>query len=149
MDEDWVGIEWEFHAFSGIKGTMYTPAEMVECMGRVWALERNMFRYCLCPQQRFSLANMNEYRREWDYRMEESARLRQSLRQEAQRRPKQRSSEIPRDSNESLELAINMIRNENNQMQIRLNRCLNSREVELRGIEHLRQYWTDGDLSDE
>jgi len=37
----------------------------------------------------------------------------------------------------------------NNQMQIRLNRCLNSREVELRGIEHLRQYWTDGDLSDE
>jgi hypothetical protein len=81
--------------------------------------------------------------------MEEFARLRQSLRQEAQRRPKQRSLEIPRDNNESLELAINMIRNENNQMQIRLNRCLNSREVELRGIEHLRQYWTDDDLSDE
>ncbi|KEH39587.1 hypothetical protein MTR_2g102940 [Medicago truncatula] len=67
---------------------------------------------------------MNQYRREWEYRMEESARLGQSLRQQGQRKPKQRSSEITRGSNESLELVINIIRNKNNQMQIRLNRCL-------------------------
>jgi hypothetical protein len=92
---------------------------------------------------------MNEYRREWDYRVEESRQLRQNLRQRGLRRPRQRSLQVPRDNDESLELAINIVRHENNQMQIRINRYDNFREVESRGIERLRQYITDDDLTDE
>jgi hypothetical protein len=92
---------------------------------------------------------MNEYCREWDYRVEESRQLRQNLRQRGLKRPRQRSLQVPRDNDESLELAINIVRHENNQMQIRINRYDNFREVESRGIERLRQYITDDDLTDE
>jgi hypothetical protein len=92
---------------------------------------------------------MNEYRRELDYRVEESRQLGQNLRQCGLRRPRQRSLQVPRDNDESLLLAINIVRHENNQMQIRINRYDNFREVESRGIERLRQYITDDDLTDE
>jgi hypothetical protein len=92
---------------------------------------------------------MNEYRRELDYRVEESRQLRKNLRQRGLRRPRQRSLQVPRDNDESLELAINIVRHENNQMQIRINRYDNFREVESRGIERLRQYITADDLTDE
>jgi hypothetical protein len=140
---------WWFSIQSRRSGTIYTPAVMVECMGRVWALERNMFHYSLCPRDRYSSSNMREYRREWDYRVEESRQLRQNLRQRGLRRPRQRSLQVPRDNDESLELAINIVRHENNQMQIRINRYDNFREVESRGIERLRQYITADDLTDE
>jgi len=47
-----------------------------------------MFLYCLWPRERFSASTMNEYRREWEYRMKKSRCLRQILRQHGHRRPK-------------------------------------------------------------
>jgi hypothetical protein len=52
---------WEFSYMSKGIGTIYTPAEMVECMGIVWPLQRDRFHYSLCPQDRYSISNMNEY----------------------------------------------------------------------------------------
>ncbi|KAK2383584.1 hypothetical protein P8452_38685 [Trifolium repens] len=82
---------WEFSYMSKCIGTIYTPAEMVECMGRVWALERDRFHYLLCPRNRYPVSNLNAYGREWDYRMEESRQLKQNLRQRDLKRPMQRS----------------------------------------------------------
>ncbi|MCI71261.1 hypothetical protein A2U01_0092524, partial [Trifolium medium] len=64
--------------------------------------------------------------------MEESRRLKQNLRQCGLKRPKQRSLQVPRDNDESLEMAINIVRHENNQMQIRINRYEASSEVNSR-----------------
>lgn len=135
----------EFSIRSKGIATRYTPAEILQCMGRVWALERNMFHYSLCPRDRFSVQNMNEYRRELEYRIEESRRLRQELRQRYLKKPKQRSLQVAHDNDELLEMAINMIRHENNQMQIRINRY----DGELLNERNLPQNVTDGDLSDE
>jgi hypothetical protein len=54
--------------------------------------------------------------------MEESRQLKQNLRQFGLKRPKQRSLQVPRENDESLELAINIVPHENNQMQIQINR---------------------------
>ncbi|PNY03055.1 hypothetical protein L195_g026378, partial [Trifolium pratense] len=81
-----------------------------------------MFHYSSCPRDRYSPANMNEYGREWDYRMGESRRLRQSISYRLLKKPTKRSLQVPRDTDELLEMAINIVRHENNQMQIRINR---------------------------
>jgi hypothetical protein len=81
--------------------------------------------------------------------MEESRQLKQNLRQRDLKRPMQRSLQVSRDNDESLELAINIVRRENNQMEIRINIYDNSLEVKSRGIERLPRYITDGDLADE
>ncbi|PNX63890.1 hypothetical protein L195_g061845, partial [Trifolium pratense] len=97
---------WEFNFHSKRKGTRYTPKQLLESMGRVWALEKDMFHYSSCPRDRYLPANMNEYAREWDYRMEESRRLRESLSYRHIKRPTKRSLQVPRDTDESLEMAI-------------------------------------------
>lgn len=155
---------WEFSYMSKVIRTRYTPAQILECMGRLWALERDRFHYSLCPRDRFSVPNMNEYHREWEYRIEESIRLRQELRQRDLNRPQQQSLQVSHDNDELLEMAVNMIRHENNQMQIRINRyeavsaACNRQygqtrtipsDGELDNLRHLPQYCTDGDLIDE
>ncbi|WJX46614.1 hypothetical protein P8452_33395 [Trifolium repens] len=105
---------WEFSYMSKSIGIIYTPTEM------------DRFHYSLCSRDRYSISNMNEYGREWDYCMEESRQLKQNLRQFGLKRPKQRSLQVPRGNVESLELAINIVPHENNQIQIRINRYDNS-----------------------
>ncbi|CAJ2657064.1 unnamed protein product [Trifolium pratense] len=147
-DRKWEQQYWEFNFLSKRKGTKYTPKQMLESMGRVWALERDMFHYSLCPRDRYSLANMNEYGREWDYRMEESRQLRQSISYRLLKKPTKRSLQVPRDTDESLEMAIKIVRHENNQMQIRINRYEASSVLNSRGTP-LRQYITYGVLTDD
>lgn len=151
---------FEFSFYSNLIGTTYRPHEILESMGRVWVLERGLFQYSLCPQDRYSILNMNEYRREWEYRLEESIRMRQELRQCCIKAPKQKSLEVTEDNDESLEKAVNMVRHENNQMQIRINRhqlvhaaCRRhdwARTIpDEMDLQNYPEYCTDGDLSDE
>ena len=141
----------------------YTPAKMFDCIGRVWALEKDMFYYNIRPRQCFSVPNIDMYHKEWEYRVDEGSRLREELRACYLKAPKRRSLTIDRVTHQQLEKAVNMIRHENNQMQIRLNNCkaiqaicrptsgLSEGEVELQlqAIEKSPEYSTDGDLSDE
>ncbi|KAL2342458.1 hypothetical protein Fmac_003743 [Flemingia macrophylla] len=96
---------------------------MLECMGRVWAFERNMFTYNLCLRLRYFRTNMNEYNREWEYRISQSETLRHRLRELDIAAPKKRAIHLPRQTAAQIEIAVNTIRHENNQMQIRINKC--------------------------
>ena len=155
----------EFLTYSTIHShTSYSPEKIVESMGRHWALERNVFSYTLCPRERFSSQNIRQYRKEWEYRVAESASLRQELRSRRLNIPKRRSLQILQDTNESLERAVNMIRHENNQMQIRINKnnaigeaCIRAADLppcfptvaEIEELTQLPQNCTDGDLTDD
>ncbi|KAJ1437327.1 hypothetical protein SESBI_03654 [Sesbania bispinosa] len=155
---------WFFSRLSKGKSSRYTPSTMFDAMGRVWALEKDMFHYSLCPRDRFSINNVNQYHREWAYRIEQSNNLIAEMRKRYMKRPKRPSLQVIQNSNEALELAINMIRHENNQMQIRINRYDAIAEVchrqsghppsieddmVLENVTHKPEYCTDGDLSDE
>ncbi|KAL2336519.1 hypothetical protein Fmac_010965 [Flemingia macrophylla] len=85
---------FEFSLYSNLIQTSYSPDQMIECMGRVWVLERNMFHYNLCPRHRFSNVNINEYNREWQYQIIESDALRRRLRELLVAAPKKRAIQL-------------------------------------------------------
>ncbi|KAJ1384507.1 hypothetical protein SESBI_42453 [Sesbania bispinosa] len=148
---------------SKFKSTRYSPATLFQVMGWNWALEKDMFHYSLCPRDRFSVNNVNEYHREWAYRIEEANKLITEMRKCDMKIPKQHSLKVGQNDDEALELAVNKIRHENNQMQIRINRydtvadVCNRKygqtrtipdEVFIANLTDQPQYWTNGDLSD-
>ncbi|KAL2329825.1 hypothetical protein Fmac_017406 [Flemingia macrophylla] len=65
---------------------------------------------------------MNEYNKEWEYRISQSETLRHRIRELDIAAPKNRAITLPRDTAAQIEIAVNTIRHENNQMQIRINK---------------------------
>ncbi|KAJ1390290.1 hypothetical protein SESBI_37593 [Sesbania bispinosa] len=143
----------------------YNPGvDFSQGSGLVFILEKDMFHYSLCPRDRFSMNNVNEYHREWAYRTGQSNNLIAEMRKRYMKRPKRPSLQVVQNRNEALELAINMIRHENNHMQIRINRYDAIAEVchkqsghspsieddmVLENVVHKLEYCTDGDLLNE
>ena len=98
----------------------YRPHDVFTAMGRCWVLE-DKFSYPINPNLRNSAYIHNTMRQEWDWLFCEQQMFYNELASFKLPVPRRLALQMPRDMIDELCKALNRIREENNQMKIRLN----------------------------
>ena len=107
---------------------IYRPYNVFTTMGRCWVLE-DEFSYPINPNLRNSAYIHNIMGQEWAWLFREQQMFYDELVGFKLLVPRRLASQMPRDSIDELRKALNRIREENNQMKIRLNRYRTQVEI--------------------
>ena len=107
---------------------LYRPHNVFTVMGHCQVLE-DEFSYPINPNLQNSAYVYNTMRQEWDWLFHEQQMFYDELAGFKLPVPRRLASQMPRDMIDKLRKALNRIREENNRMKIRLNRCRTQVEI--------------------
>ena len=99
----------------------YTPGDLFVAMGRKWWCE-DEFRYSLNPNLRYSPESITTMLDEWTWRVRSLEVCRERCALAGIPIPKQKARTMPRETPQEMEAALFRAREEENRMQLRLQR---------------------------